>query len=407
MKPDISSLSPLPPDPSKPCHLPSNTVAILNSDIRWPVTYKEQDYFLQPDGSIIRVTPEDYKDPEKRKYPDAMPLIWEAWLYGPASDIATLKIGAATVIAATGLKGSGKSSTLALLTAKALAAGMPVWSNMGVKFYLVRQDGSLIFLQTLPLDWEAVLILSKELRGGALVIDELSYYASSRLSSSVRNRIINAAVNQVRKRALDFYTSVKWLRQIDVNIREELDCHISCEDYALSARGQEMHLDKGCIIKQQYRDISGWSGQPISRVNHTSRKELGFIPIDNFDPLGEPIYKDAGQTMEFQSRFTWPLYNSYEVVDTATAFQKVRLDLEEIVISNKQQSEVIEGTISEVVDMFQSEGNIKVECDVFRETVERAGIHLEERQLGKILKNNFGITRKRFNRGNFYIMGEE
>lgn len=361
----------------------------------YPQVASDLDYALLPTGELIRLHCSDYRDPNKKRYPDAIPIIWEEWLYGPPGDGAsTLSIGEAIVVAATGLKGSGKSETLAYLSAKALALDMPVWSNMGVKFWLAH-DGELTYCATRELDWSAVLLLTKDLEHGAMVIDELSYYASSRLSSSVRNRILNAAVNQVRKRMLDFYSSVKFLRQIDVNIREELDCQIACEDLARSAGGQKLGLDKGCFVRWKAQDISGWSGYT-----------QGAIKGEKLDRLGEPIYAGKGSTRVAFFRFTWPIYNSYEVVETADAFRKVRLDLEETVITDKQQQSEVEGLLAMVIDQYKEDGNSTVVCDDFRQAATSIGIRLNDKQLGKVLRNSFGIERKRRNKANIYLLDE-
>lgn len=377
--------------------LPAATVAILKMVPPFPETKEDLDYALLPNGKIIRLKPDDYKDHDKKKYPDAIPIIWENWLYGPPADgIATLSLGEANVIAATGLKGNGKSETLAYLSSKALALDMPVWSNLGVKFWLANSEGKLKLCETNPLDWSAVLALKKDLEKGALVIDELSYFASSRLSGSVRNRIINAAVNQVRKRTLDFFCSVKFLRQIDVNIREELDAHFTCEDIARSAKGQSEGLPKGCFIRWLVRDISGWSGS-----RNDAMESIGF------DSLGEPVYKDGGDERLATLRFTWPIYNSYEVVETADAFRKVRLDLEETVISDKQGQGEVDALLAEIIDNYRDVGGFEVSCDDFRQSAAGIGIRMNEKQLGKVLKDSFGVIRKRRSKENVYILDED
>ncbi len=362
--------------------------AILGTYQRWPQTKADKDWALLPSGDIIRLNCEDYRDPNNKKYPDAIPLVWLEWLAGPDGYHSKLSVGEAVVIAATGLKGSGKSETLAYITSKALAKDMPVWSNMGVKFYLVEPDGYIRLCQSNGLDWGAVLLLSKELENGALVIDELSYYASSRLSSSVRNRILNAAVNQVRKRTLDFYMSVKFLRQIDINIREELDCQLSCEDVSKELWAQKKELDKGCFVRWYARDISGWSGHAT-----------GAIPGQ--DPLGEPVYGNQGAKRLARLRFTWPIYNSYDVVETADAFRKVRLDLKETVISDKQSIEEAKSLLQDTANAFIAEGEYMPDTETFRDTAASFGVVLGDKALGLAL-SKMGIKRKRTNKGNFY-----
>ena len=406
----VVGLAPLPPTTPNlegmPCHeipiLSNDALEIINSMPQYPQYDTDKDYFLTSSGKVIMVKPEWYKNRDKmtgllKDEPDALPLIWEDWLIGPSDGPRTLTLGTARIILATGLKGGGKSLTLAYLGAKSLVTGVPVWSNMNIKFWLVTDDHGLIYCESMPLDWSAFLCLSKDLVNGAIVIDELTYFLSSRQTQSIRNRIINAGINQVRKRTLDFYASVKFIRQVDVNMRDELDCEFACTDKAQLGGGQDIGLPKGCFIDWEVRDISGWSGNPV-KVNR-----YDDIVEDN----SHPIYSVHRPHRQFDGRPFWPIYNSYEVIDTADAFRKVRLDLRETVISDRPDESARTNVISSLIDTFRDEGYEQVECGDMRQVIQKAGLDISERELGKILKNSFGITRKRTNRANYYNISEE
>ncbi len=376
--------------------LPARTLETLLSRPLFPEIDTDLDYFLQPDGHIIRVSPADYRNPQKKTYPDAVPIIWQEWLRGEGGGPGTLMINDSTVIASTGLKGSGKSLLLAWLGAKALAIGMPVWSNMGIKLYLFTDENQLELLESKKLDWNAFLMLSSELEHGAVVIDELSYYASSRQSSSVRNRILNSIVNQVRKRALDFYVSVKFLRQIDVNVRDEISAEFACEDLALRPKGQAMRLPRGCFIGWCVRDISGWSGHPISR-----RGLLDFEPLASFVEHDQPIYANRGIEKIFSGRPFWPIYDSYEVVNMLDAFRKIRLDLNDMVITDKRGRDDVIDTLYACADIFREVGELHVPCDDFRQAAAGAGLNLSDQKLGALL-GDISVPRVRSRSGSYY-----
>jgi hypothetical protein len=185
---------------------------------------------------------------------------------------------------------------------------------------------------------------------------------------------------------------VKFLRQIDVNIREELDAEFGCSDKALTFEGQSEGWPKGCFINWISRDISGWSGNPVSRTG-----------MPDSDPLGDPVYANAGVKHDFDGRPFWPIYKSYEVVDSLEAFRKVRFDLEEMVITDKMSRADIETKISECFTYFIKTGETRPKCEDFRDALKGNGVNVSDVQLGKILKQlDVKKVRLESGRGNVY-----
>ena len=204
----------------------------------------------------------------------------------------TLMLGESNVIGFTGPRGGGKSLSMAYFICKALASGMTVWSNMPVGYSLQLNGNAAKELNSTPLDMSALYHLEKDIVHGAIAIDELQYLADSRLSGSIRNRIMNAVIAQIRKRALDFYYTVKQDGWVDKRLRYETDVLAFCRDYTKTPEGIDSGIPKGHVFSVQVMDMSGaWTGKPY---------------VDGDKPY----------TFTFTgARKFWDVYNSYDVID--------------------------------------------------------------------------------------------
>lgn len=338
------------------------------------------------------------------KLEDGTPIIEQTWLGGsPAAkgayvaDGRVLRLGESSVISCSGLRGSGKSLTLAYLICKALAIGMTVFSNLNVRFCLRRYDGSMEKLSSLPLDWNALYKMDEGLSNGAVVIDELQYFGDSRKSGSVKNQILNSVIMQVRKRELDFYYSVKNLKWVDVRLRFETDFEFACEDahrlYPAQAR------NKGEIIMWRFRELSG------ILTGHTwDERAEGDGNRGYLGSRHEQVY-------QFDAFPFWWVYDTKDVVSLEDAFTKVRLDLDERVISNKpqRQAEFIEVLTKNIEDL-RAGGLHSMGCEDFARGIsEQMGRVVTTREIGQY-RNRLGFgKRKKHDGSSFYEFdsGEE
>lgn len=221
-------------------------------------------------------------------------------------------LGESNVYAFSGLRGSGKSLSLAYLTAKALSLGMTCLSNMEVKYVLIPIQGPPRLCETKPLDWNSVYLLDTGLQNAIVVADELLYWLDSRQSMTLRSRLINSCLNQIRKRSLSFAFSVKDMGWLDKRLALETDLEFGCTDSAMTIWGKTEHLKKGTLIFWKIFDKSGTT---------TGRR-----------------FQDSGIVYPGQLHHAerlWPIFNSYEVIDYLQATQPLRREQTPLIISDQ------------------------------------------------------------------------
>jgi len=232
-----------------------------------------------------------------------------------------------------GPAGGGKSISLARLCIEQMLAGKKVWSNMEVKtgpailnrkyyyHYKIR------YCETIPLDMTLLYMLDEELAKGTVAIDEMGYYADSRLSGSTKNRLINACIRQVRKRQLNFFYTAFDFGRVDGRLRDETDFIITCEDNAYKPWGKENNIAGGLSILQRLYDISG---------KMTGKRQ------DFFSPDKVPY-----DVREFLGRPYWECFDTRATVSLEEAFSGVQLDLQKTRISNR--NEITDGIIAKEI----------------------------------------------------------
>lgn len=293
------------------------------------------------------------------------------------------------VVRLTGARGSGKSLLLAMLGIGELIHGRKVWSNMpliitpeaiewGMRYCSAQTRQlyckELVGTKSLPLDWDAFYSLSEDLNIGTVLIDEAQYFCDSRAALSLKNRLLNAIVAQVRKRNLNLYYTVKQSDWIDRRLSYETDIEIECQGMHHTDWGREIEIPQGEMVITRWYDLSGAAtGNPIDPKNkwHSSYKGL--------------IYKNL--------HMLWGCYDTAAVVDLEEAFTNVKLDLKQRVISNKQTEADYSTAIYEVASHIARAGNDEIGTAKFWEIAKQAGIEGSAQHLGKYL-TNMGITRK-------------
>lgn len=217
------------------------------------------------------------------------------------------------VVMITGSRGSGKSLFMTALAVADLRKGKSVWSNMPVKVVgTVRKKYNLPLLKTKPLDMDAFYALSEELQDGVVCIDEAQNMGDSRASLTLKNRLLNAIIAQVRKRSLNVYFTVQDPSWVDVRLRFATDVEVECYDLAYSPWGRSKNVAYGELIRCHFKDLSGYkTGQSFFKTGKYYKRN---------------ILKG--------SRY-WSCYDSKAVTDLEEAFTTVKLDLKQRVISNK------------------------------------------------------------------------
>jgi len=245
------------------------------------------------------------------------------------------------VIQLVGPRGSGKSLCLAKLGAIDLMRGKPVWSNMPVelskrtvKWYEGKQ-----VLNTIPLDWDAFYSLSQDLVEGTVLIDEAQYFSDARSSLSLKNRLLNAIVAQVRKRSLNLYYTVKERDWVDKRLNYETDIVITCFDLAwMPKKKNKRKYAHGERIYTCHYDVSG-------AIRGRPGRLLGRYVVPG--------------------RQWWNVYDTKSVIDLEEAFTSVKLDLQKRVITNKPRSSDIMQAIDDVASHLASKGTTRMPVQDF------------------------------------------
>lgn len=230
-------------------------------------------------------------------------------------------------VAFSGLRGQGKTASLAYAGALAMAAGIPAWLNVPVRFYLIKRNGDKVLCQSQGLDMQAVMTLSDTLEMGFLGISEYQYWANAYTFSSWKNRLLGAALQQIRKQSLSFYIDVKTPKWVDTVSRFEMDLSIWCKDAYYSNEGN--NLKKGDKFFWHIKDLSGnWTFTPYEFNPVIHRRQLYFKPLKGIYPH---VYK----------------------VDPLEGLAGVEMDITKMKISNKGNvndeipPEVLKGYIEE------------------------------------------------------------
>lgn len=280
------------------------------------------------------------------------------------------------VVQIIGPRGSGKSLLLASMGGLDMMRGRKVWSNMPIevskrttKFYKGPP------LKSIPLDWDAFYALSQELVEGTVLIDEAQYFSDSRSSLSLKNRLLNAIVAQVRKRSLNLYYTVKQGDWVDKRLNYETDIQIECFDLAWSKNGRKRHLVHGDRIMTVHRDLSGSS-------------------------TGHAGYRVIARRV-FHGRQWWNTYDTKAVIDLEEGFTPVRLDLKQRVISNKPRHDDIADAIDQVGGHLLSKGVTRLPVSAFQQLFANvSGMDIGSQHLGKFLPE--WIKRKRAHDGEYF-----
>lgn len=178
---------------------------------------------------------------------------------------------ASMVLAFTGHRGAGKTLAMTYYGVRALYNGYRVWSNYPIT---VQSDKGL--LESIPLDINALRILSGEFAEGWVLIDELNLWLNSRRSMSINNLLFNQIFTMIRKRHLSLLYTTQNIEWVDKATRWQTDVHFLCQDGHFSEYGQEINLKRGELTILKARDLSGY-------ITGTTYSESGREELINLE----------------------------------------------------------------------------------------------------------------------------
>ena len=287
--------------------------------------------------------------------------------------------GESYVLGFTGVRGAGKSLGMAFMAARAMVlGGMTVFSNLDIAFKCVLGPGMVKTYRSKPLDWDLVYKLDHSLQNGLICIDELQYFLSNRSSLSLRQRLMNAIIAQIRHRSLDFYFTAKSIGLLDRQFRYgELDIEIATWDIS---KGQPQ-IPKGHYFKWTAYDMSGtWTGR---------RGYDGMPPTMVYD-------------FKYADKY-WPIYSTEVIIDYLDTFRKTEVSMDVRYIGEKRQKEAeYMDSLATVVQTFIRQGILVVESSSFIKGIaEQCNVEANSNKIGRDLAK-IGAFRRRTRSGSWY-----
>lgn len=193
----------------------------------------------------------------------------------------------------TGPRGGTKTLTMSWILSVVMRLGKPVWANYPISFFVqevdelpdnysrefvrigpcvwINLDSTLMYYESRRLDMMKFQQFSKELRAGAVGIDELQYFVEARRSGKEKNLLLSYQIMQIRKTANSFYYTVQNPGWVDNRFGWSSDFEIECGDiakmpYDREDTGLNRSLDEGELGQWSLKDISGsFTGERFSK----------------------------------------------------------------------------------------------------------------------------------------------
>lgn len=204
--------------------------------------------------------------------------------------IATKKkmiLGEAFCVGLNGLKGSGKTATLAFYACLALAMGLDVYLNFPVAFYLKRDvTGEMVngkypteLLQANWIDMKGLFKLSKSLNRVFVGISEFQNWAPKYGFNSRVNRFISGWLHQLRKASISFFYDAQFEGDVDLHTGRQTDIRIDCHnlyftDSSVTRKWERFRLtmyDESGMWTGKSHKLQPWL-KPVQKVR------LWFLP---------------------------------------------------------------------------------------------------------------------------------
>lgn len=311
----------------------------------------------------------------------------------------------AMVIRYCGARGSGKTLLLARYASEMLMFGDKVWSNVPIVltanairhgYYEGGQHGTVrkedvekwcrpsagfVGRKTLPLDWDALYMLSEDLEHGTVIIDEAQYFSDSRSALSLKNKLLNAIVMQVRKRSLNLLYSVKQGDWVDKRLTYETDVEVDCMDVSRTQWGRERNIPSGEMIRCTYWDLSG------------------VITGHSFNPKN-PYSRPFRTGMWHRMHMFWGSYDTSKAIELEEMMTPVKMDMKARVISNKQSEDDIRESLYHVARHIRDGGTTEIATRDFQNVANKMGIDGSMQYLGRFL-TDMGIERRQKHGGGY------
>jgi len=277
------------------------------------------------------------------------------------------------IIGFVGPRGSGKSvGADRLVITDFMLKGKTVWSNMKIEFYLVM-NGSLVHMESKPLDRLSLVDLDKVYRDGLIYVDEVNLMMEARRAMSQENVNFSYILQQLRKRRLTIIWSAQSEMHCDDRLRFQTDIFIMCQDVSIN----HPHCGVG--------ELSSWKAHDFS----------GMVTGKNPRNSKDAVFYEGVQW----NKPWWNTFDTFEIQDKVTINAK-----EQQKMSLKKEAE---NYATEMKTYLREEGIKRIQS---RKLWQRWGIDSRKMQIliGSLLSSKHNIVKEDDNpQSKWYVVEDD
>jgi hypothetical protein len=233
------------------------------------------------------------------------------------------------------------------------ATNIHVWSNYPAGFwYNSPIENKPVWLETEPLNMEAMMLWDDDFCNGWAFIDEMDQWYDRQEWSAVSQKLMNKGMTQIRKKKLSMVGTVQDLGWINKRGQFQTDIIISCRELAFTPFGRKVGLNLGELSSLSIMDKSG--------------------------VLTGYTYEESGRVIKkrFKGKRFWNTYDTnfqFNPLDTMTKY-KIKVPTKIIDVGDSYQSQKTDrdmALFSDLIQEFREEGRLEVtKSDVWKKARE-------------------------------------
>jgi len=207
----------------------------------------------------------------------------------------------------TGSRGSGKSEVMTMMACKAwFIYHARIIANYPIMFRAVDRHGKSTIVKSEPVDFYKLIMHDSSYHNAIICLDEAPILLSHMSSMSLKNRLFDLWVQQLRKNRNSLFMCAQSISWLDKGARMQTDVEVECID--LTMLYPEMEQPRGAVIGTRYYDESGrWAGHQGKMAAQLEWK-------------CKVLWGDPKEGIK-------PVYDTYQFFDPSPAFYKIDREL--------------------------------------------------------------------------------
>lgn len=250
-----------------------------------------------------------------------------------------------------------------------------VWTNYPVGFWLfcpLCQKG--IYLNTLPLNMEALIVFDRGYARGWVLIDEIDLWLERQEWAAIAEKLLLVVLQHIRHRELSLAGTIQNIEWLNARADFQTDIVVKCREAAFTPWGREQNIqDLGEVTFLSWMDKSGI-------MTGYTYEETGMVYNDTF--MGKDFWKCYDTKHEFDVLTSKARYQ----LKVPTRIITVGENGEPIVefAGDKKEKELL--AVADIAYNLQKRGIKEIKKTEFFEKVVQTGIDISQNRVTKYLK---------------------